>query len=231
MSPYKEKDAIYNAISETDYVTFRVRGGLDNKSPFVWLNNVLTIADVELNADKRSNYLSLKDAKPISSSLISKTDFNYLTSVSVIAQIARTMFEESDVHNLFSDIEMALQALKYGKDHLMVVLIFLARCTKKAGAEINVDCCVHCGATSDIVNLSFEEGGFVCRRCDSSEIEHIFNPSQMKLVRYVYKSPNYSCIGSEVFKEEDKKYVLKCIREYVYDSVGVNLTSIENLVK
>ncbi len=231
MSPYKEKDVIYNAISETGYVTFRARGGLDNKSAFVWLNNVLTIADVELVADKRSNYLSLKEAKPISSSLIGNTDFNYLASISVFAQIAKNMFEESDVHQLFSDIEMALQALKFGKDHLMVTLIFLARCTKKAGAEINVDCCVHCGATSDIVNLSFEEGGFVCRRCDSPEIEHIFNASQMKLVRYVFKSPNYSCIGSEVFKEEDKKYVLKCLKQYVYDSVGVNLNSIDNLVK
>ena len=32
-TPYKEKDVIFNAISEDKYFSFRARGVIDNKSP------------------------------------------------------------------------------------------------------------------------------------------------------------------------------------------------------
>ena len=57
---YKEKDCIYDAISENEYFSFQAKRAQDSKSPYVWLNNPLTVADIELFEDGRYKHKLLK---------------------------------------------------------------------------------------------------------------------------------------------------------------------------
>lgn len=230
-TPYKEKDVIFNAISEDKYFSFRARGVIDNKSPYVWLNNELTIADIEVSEDKRSKYLSLKEAKPISSSLIGDGDLNYLFSLSVIGEAANKMLDDDEKHLMFPYIEGALKSLKEKKDYKMVILIFLANATKLAGAELNVDSCISCGSTSDIVAFSFADGGFYCRKCLEPDTPIDLNSSQMHLIRYIYRAPNFSCVKTDKFTEQDKNAVLHSLRNYIIDAVGVYIESLKKIIK
>ena len=228
---YKENDIIYNAISEDGEHSFKVCGGQSSKSQYMWLNNPLTIADVEFNGDRRFKHPTLKEAKLISSPLTLDNDLSYLCTISVINEAANKLFAEGEKHLLFKDVEEALTALKAKKDQMMVLLILLARAAKLTGSELEVDKCVFCGSTKDIVAFSFPDGGFVCKKClEESMATTDLTGNQMLLIRYIFKSPNYECRGSERFTTEDKKVILKCMREQFFDDIGVTLDSISALL-
>ena len=227
---YKENDYIYNAISENECLSFKVCGGQSNKSPYVWLNNPLTVAEVEFG-DRRFKYPPLKEAKLISSPMTMNDSFDYLSLVSLIIEVANTMFQDEEKHLFFKDIEESLAALKQNKDKLMVAIILLARAIKIAGAELEVDKCVFCGSKKDIVAFSFPDGGFLCRNCLTENASVDLSTSQMKLIRYAFKSPNYNCVGAESFSKNDKEEILKHFKSYIFDDLGVELNAIKQILK
>ena len=227
---YKEKDIICDAISEEGELSFKLIHAQDNKSPYLFMNNPLTIAEVEFG-DKKYKYPPVKEARLISSPLTGNESLDYLFSLSVITEAAKNILQENERHLLFKDIEQVIEALKSGKDTLLVVLIYLARCIKLAGADLEVDKCVFCGSTQDIVAFSFADGGFVCRNCfEEAMAEKDLKPNQMKLLRYIFRSPDYSCRKSEQFSKDDKTVVLKHLKEYVDNGLGVYLNSINSLI-
>lgn len=230
-SKYKENDLIYNVISEDGSFSFKVCGGQSNKSQYVWLNNPLTIADIEFG-DRRFKYPTLKEAKLIASPLFNDCDLTYLCAVSVITETVNKVLPEQEKYLFFNEIEQSLNALKSGKDKLMVVLILLARATKFAGGELEVDKCVFCGKTKDIVSFSFIDGGFICKECFEESLANTdLTANQMRLIRYIFKSPNYNCIAIDKYTEEDKNVVLKHLREYLADDLGIYIESISSLLK
>ena len=228
---YKEKDYIYDAIANDGYLSFKVRGGASNNSKYLWLNNPLTVADVEFIDDGRYKYPVLKEAMLISSPISGIDSFDYLSSVSVVQEVATSMIQDEEKHLLFNDLDSSLTALRNKKDSLLVLLILLAKAMRITGSELEVDKCVYCGATKEIVTFSFAEGGFVCRKCFEKGMENELAPSQMKLIRYAFRAVNYSCVNSEQFSLDDKKVVLRAFKEYIYDFLGVDLKSINYLIK
>ena len=229
-SKYKEKDCIYNALSEEGPLSFKARGAQDSKSQFVWLNNILTVADVEF-AEGKYKYPVLKNATLVSSSITGSDKLEYLYSISALAEIAKEVISDDERKYIYSDLLEAVNALKKQADHLVVVLIFLARCTRYAGIELEVDKCVFSGSTSDIVAFSFDEGGFVSRNCLTKEMQIDLVGAQLKLIRYCFKSPDYNCSWADRFSSEDKKVVLNKFIEFIDNNIGVNLTSIKYLIK
>ncbi len=230
-TPYKEKDLIFNAISEDKFFSFRGRGVLDNKSPHVWLNNDLTIADIEVGEDKRSKYLTLKEAKPILSPMFAVGDLYKMYAIGAIAQVVNKTLEDNEKSRAFSTIESAINALKEGRDFQMVVLIFLARMLALCGSAFNVDSCVGCGSTKDVVAFSFVEGGFICRNCLSPDDNYPkLNNNQLKLIRYIFKAPDFKCVGADMFNKEDKNVLLEHLRLYFFDNIGVSVDSISKLI-
>lgn len=228
---YKEKDCIYNAISENEYFSFQAKGAQDNKSPFVWLNNPMTVADIELVEDGRYKHQLLKTASLVSTPFDGNEDLNYLFAVNALAGLAKDVLTDEEKHLVFSDLLEAMQALKNKKDHYMVILIFIARLLKKSGTELEVDQCVFCGKTSDIVAFSFSDGGFVCRNCLKDDIKRDLSPTQMRLVRYIFKIRDYSCEKSEVFEKADKVFVLNKFKEFIDEFLGADVKSLNTLLK
>ena len=51
ITQYKEKDAIIDAISENGDITFLARGVFDPKNKNSSINNLLSIAEIEINDD------------------------------------------------------------------------------------------------------------------------------------------------------------------------------------
>lgn len=227
---YKENDVIFNAISETETLSFKAFRGQDNKAQIVWLNNPLTIAEVEFS-DRRYKHPTLKDANLVFSPFTGNNSLENLYSISFITEVTNQMFQDEEKYLLFKDIEGALRAIDGGKDILLVSLIFLAHAIKYAGAELEINQCVFCGKTNDIVTFSFPDGGFVCRNCAEEMMNNDLSPNQMRLIRYIFKSPDYSCVQGEKYSKEDKIVVFKHLKEYVKDDLGVYLNSVDTLIK
>ena len=228
---YKEKNCIYDAISETGSLSFQAKGAQDSKSQFVWLNNPLTVADIELVEDGRYKYKMLKNAYPVSAAVTGGDSLDYLCAIQVLIDIAKNVLSEEERHGVFDDLLLATSALKAKKDHLIVLSVFLARALKKAGIELEVDKCVFCGSTQEITAFSLSDGGFVCRRCMNDDITPDLTPNQMKLVRYIFRAPDFSCMKTEGYSEEDKKIVIKKLVAFADEFIGVNLKTFNYFIK
>ena len=229
-SSYKEKDCIYNAISQEGFISFMAKGAQDPKSKFVWLNNPLTMADVEFLTDGRYKHKVINNATLISSPMLGTTDYSYLVSIGVLTEITRNVLPDEEKHLAFNECESALNALRSGKDHLMVILIYLAKLTKLGGAELEVNRCIHCGAREDIVAFSFEDGGFICENCQSEDTVKDLSGTQMKLIRYIFRAKDYSLPNIEMFSDNDKKKILTKLKEFIDDIFGVRLNSLDTLI-
>ena len=93
------------------------------------------------------------------------------------------------------------------------------------------DKCVFSGSTSDIVAFSFSEGGFVSREYVTEETAQDLTPQQMKLIRYCFKSPNYSCIDTEKYSKADKQVLLSKLKQFIDDMSGAVIRSLDYLIK
>lgn len=229
-SSYKEKDCIYNAISQDGFISFMAKGAQDPKSKYVWLNNPLTIADVEFLQDGRYKHKVVNSATLISSPMLGASNYDYLISIGVLTEITRNLLSDEEKHLAFSECEGALNALRSGKDHYMVVLVYLAKLIKLSGAELEVNQCIHCGARNNIVAFSFEDGGFICENCQSEDTVKDLSGTQMKLIRYIFRAKDYSLPNIEMYSDDDKKKILTKLKEFTDDIVGVRLNSLDTLI-
>lgn len=228
---YKEKDCIYSCISENEFFSFQAKGALETKSQFVFLNNPLTVADIDLLQDGRYKYKVAKSASIVSVPYKGSDKLDYLFTVSAVAELTIKALLDEEKHLLYEDLLEVLNALRAEKDPLMVLNIFVARILKLSGTQFEVDKCVSCGARSDIVAFSFEDGGFVCRKCATNDTKRDLLPAQMKIVRYAFKAKDYSCTQTEEYSKVDKIYVLKKFKDFLNESLGVDIKSIDALLK
>ena len=187
INQYKEKDAIITAIKENQLLTFLARGILDPKSKNAALNNLLTIADVEL-MEGDFKYPILKSSKPLFSSLKVEMDSKYLGSLMLMNEIVLHLFPDEDKYKLFSSLEAGIVNLKNTNDWLMSLLLFMNEAIKLGGFQLEVNRCVICGKKNHIVAFSFVEGGFICQDCFHEECDHDLSKEQMLLLREIVNS-------------------------------------------
>ena len=228
-SKYREKDLIYSVISSDRAFSFKVKGGADVKSPYIWMNNPLTMADIEL-VEGKYKYPVLKEAKIISSPLNGKDEFDYLFGVSALAEIAHDLVLEEERHLFFEELENAANALRSVKDKITCVAVFLARCLRKTGMEFEVDCCAQCGSKKDIVAFDMSEGGFVCRGCINETTERDLTKNQLIYCRWIFSAKDYYNEWDDRFSKEDKVAVLQKMKNFVFDVLGANIQSLDCLL-
>lgn len=230
-SNYKEKDCIYNALSQEGLTSFMAKGAQDPKSKYVWLNNPLTIVDVDFLSDGRYKHKVINSAVLISSPMQKSTNYEYLVAINVLTELSKNVLADEEKHLIFDEVEAALNALRNDKDHYMVILVYLAKLIKLGGAELEVDKCVFCGSKQDIVAFSFEDGGFVCRNCLNKETVRDLNGTQLHLIRYIFKANDYSLPEIDKYSLDDKKVILLKLKDFVDEYMGVKLNSLDALIQ
>ena len=226
---YKDNDVIINGISETGFVSFKVRGIKKPNSAFVWLNNRLVVADVEYVENPRYRHQILKSAKMLDYPVKESTPGN-LFGLSLANEAVFKMLQDEDKHLIFHDLEGYIKAIKDYKDPCLPALILLGKLMKVAGFELEVNKCIYCGNTHDIVAFSFSEGGFICRNCLRNDVILSLNPKQMKLVRYVINQKDFNNLPYDKVSKVDVKVLLQKFYEFIRDGVGANVTSIGTLI-
>lgn len=228
---YKEQDIIVNAISEEGPISFKARSALSPTNPFKWLYNPLTVAEVEFAGPQTYKYPILKRAVLISSPMKEEQDLNHLLAINIVAEATIKMLEENERRLLYKDLLAFIDAYKSKScDLLLVLLIYIAKAIKYAGFELEVNKCVHCGSSKEIVAFSFDEGGFICKNCLNENIDVDLTPSQMYLVRFVFSAPDFTYSIRDNVTEDDKKYLLQKFNAFINDIIGVQIQSIDMIL-
>ena len=228
ITPYKEKDGIVRAISENESLTFLARGIKDPKSKNAALNNVLTIADIEL-MDGNFAHPILKSSKPLFSPLKVDMDAKYLASLMTIDEMMLNLFPEDEQQVMFETLEKAVNNLKTTNDWIMTLLQFMAHTVKMGGFQLEVNQCVMCGATKNIVTFSFGDGGFICESCYQPEMERDLSKEQMILLRKIVNCPDYRLKSSD-YKNEDLLVLFNKFCQYIEEAFGYHFKNMRLLI-
>jgi len=231
INPYKEKDAIINAISEEGFITFSARGILNPTSKNAGLNNILTVADVTFSPTK-SKYNILKESEILLTPYKVKEEYDYLTSLMLLDEVTNSLLQDEEKHKVFNHLIEAIEMLKEGKENpLLIDLIYLARILKIAGYEFEVNKCLYCQGSKSIVAFNFSEGGFICKNCfDQEHSNDLESVDQMLLMRFICNfNRENSKADSLKFKESDLKFLLNKFYEFIVDGIGTKIKSISLL--
>ena len=228
ITPYKEKDAIINAITEKETITFLAKGLKNPKSKNAPLNNILTVADIEL-MDGNFKHPILKSSKPLSSSLKVEMDAEYLASLLIMDEMMLNLFPEEDQYIMFQHLESALENLRNNNDWLMTLLLFMAKAIHLGGFQLEVNKCVICGTTKNIVTFSFSDGGFICQNCYQAEMGRDLSKNQMLLLRKIINCPDYR-LQSADYAHEDLMTILNRFVQYIEEAFGYHFKNIRLLI-
>jgi len=223
VTPYKENDAIVNAISEDGAIAFLARGILKPQSKNAGLNTNLVIADIELS-DGNNKYPILKSSSILSSPIQLNNDLSYLGILMVINEATKTMLQDEEKKLIYPSLIETINTLKKSSDPWMVMLIYLGRIFKYSGYEFEVNKCVFCGSKKEIKTFSFSDGGFVCSHCLEPNTERDLSNDQMLLLRMIINADSFD-VSSPYGSLENKKVIFNKFLEFIADSYGIHLKS------
>ena len=229
INPYKEKDAIVTAISEKETMTFLARGIKDPKSKNSALNNLLTVADIEL-MDGDFKYPILKSSKPLFSSLKMEMNEKYLGSLLLMDEMILNLFPSEEQYIMFPYLEKAVEILKDKNDWLMTLLLLMSHVIRLGGFQLEVNKCVLCGKRNGIVAFSFNDGGFICQDCYDTDIDRDLNKTQMLLLREIVNCLDFSLIEKE-YDIEDAKVLFTKFYQYIEEAFGYHFKNIRLLIE
>ena len=221
VSHYKEKDAIVESLSEEGVVTFLAKGIMDPKNKNAAINNVLSTAEIELN-EGDYKYPVLKNATDVVNSMKVVGDFDYLSSLLLIAEATKMLLQDEEKERIYNSLLTTLTTLKTSKTPLMITVAHFAALFKISGYEFEVNHCVFCGTKQNIKAFSFADGGFVCQNCLMDEICCSLDNTQMLLLRAAVLCKDISKFTFDC-NRDDVVTLLEKFFEFIYDFYGIKL--------
>ncbi len=222
---YKEKDGIIEAISTDGVISLLCRGVFDSKSKNAFLNNPLTIADVEISEGKYK-YPVINSSMLLTSSLNPRADLKYMAILMLISEATNYLLSEEEKPNMFEQLKRTINDLKSGIDPYKVAIVYLAKVLRISGYDFGVTECVMCGSKKGIVTFSFNDGGFICENCYSIDIPKLFNKNQMLALREAFLSEDTHLTHTEI-ADDEMLFVLNKFKEFIHDSYGYSLKSLD----
>ncbi len=225
ITAYKEKDGIIEALSEQGVISFTIKGFYDPKNKFTALNNVVTIADVELS-DSRYKYPLLKNYSIIQSPMKENSDLTYMGALMYLSDLTRKLVQDEEKEMIFKHLYAALISLKGAQEPWMILLIYMANICKATGYDFDVSGCVFCGKKKGIATFSFEDGGFVCQDClEQERYEKPFNNEQMLLLRAAFMAGDYAHTH-EYCSKENALTILNRFNIFFMENYGVSISAL-----
>jgi DNA repair protein RecO len=226
ITQYKEKDAIINAISEEGAISFQVKSLFDVKSKNAYLNCLLTIADVEFR-EGNFKYKILKNSTPITSPMKNGADFHYLSALMLISELTNKLLQEDEQISVFPILLETIDFLIKTSDIKKAILFYISNILKIIGYEFEVNSCVVCGKRQNIVNFSFDTGGFVCGDCITKIENKQFSAEQMLLLRSAFNAK----LPENVAETDEMNFIFLSDKliQFIKDSINTNITSFELL--
>lgn len=225
LTPYKEKDAIVNAISEEQCFSFLARGILSPKSKNATINNPLTVIELELSDRQNLKYPVMSNATVLFSPLQIMDKLEKLVTLQLLGEIINKCLSDEDKPRIYDKTLETIKFMQKEDDYWTAIFYFIAEMLVIAGYGFEVDHCLSCGSKKDIVNFSFSEGGFICRNCASGNFENEFTKEEMFYIRSIFKAKSLSGLTSTAIEEDSKLKIFRILLDFIKDNLGVSLKS------
>lgn len=145
-----------------------------------------------------------------------------------LLELVEQVFKQNEDLELFSLLRASLNKINEGFNPLVITNILELKCLDYLGVRPSIDCCSICGDNRNIVTLSSDQGGFVCKNCYTNEL--LVQPSTVKLIRMLYYV-DIDKITKLDLKDDSISEVNRFLEEYYDRYTGIYLKSKSMLSK
>lgn len=180
---YGETSKIINVITkEYGIIGIIAKGARTLKSEFRVSTAKLSYAyfNIIYKEGKLSTLVSADIINPFKSII---KDINKISYAVYILELSEQVVKQTN-QNIFDLMLSGLIKINEGYDPLIIMNIIELKYLDYLGVMPVLDRCSVCGSTNNIVTLSSDKGGYVCKNCYS--IEKIISEKAIKLIRLFY---------------------------------------------
>ena len=111
-------------------------------------------------------------------------DLEKISYASFILDLINQVIKQTDALEIFDLLKDTLEKLEEGLNPLALTNILELKLLDYLGVSPSIDSCAHCGSNKDIVTLSSDAGGYVCRSCYNNEV--LVSDKTIKMIRMYY---------------------------------------------
>jgi DNA repair protein RecO (recombination protein O) len=156
------------------------------------------------------------------------TNFDAITYATYILMLIEQVSKQSGEDSIFELLRSSLNKIDEGFNPLVITNIVELKCLEYLGVMPSIDCCCICGDDKNILTLSSEQGGFVCKNCHTTEA--IVSPNTIKLIRMLYYV-DIDKITKLDLKDSSIEEINNFIDEYYDKYTGLYLKNKKNISK
>ena len=130
-------------------------------------------------------------------------DLEKISYASFILDLINQVLKQTDSSEIFDLLKDTLNKLEEGLNPIALTNILELKLLDYLGVSPSIDACAHCGSQKNIVTLSSDAGGYVCKDCYNNE--PLVSDKTIKMIRMYYyvdiKNITKLDVSSEVTNE------------------------------
>ncbi len=180
---YQETSKIINILTAGGIVSAIVKGAKSLKSP-------LRVPTMNLSYSRfwlyyKENKLStIKEADIINDFKNIKNDIILISYMSYLCDLSKQVFKQNSNPKIYNLLISSLLKINDGLDPGIITNIYETKMLDYLGVGLVFDSCCLCGSKTDIITISANEGGYICKKCYTNQI--IYNSKTLKMLRMYY---------------------------------------------
>ena len=213
-TPYGETSKIINVLTkEKGLIGIMCKGAKSMKSTLRASTQVFTygVFNLYYKEGKLSTLSSVDIINPLKNI---RSDLTKISYVTYLSELTHQVYKESPSDGIYENFMDIILKIEDGLDPVILTNILELKYLPLLGVGLNLDSCIKCGDTKEIVTIDASYGGLICKHCYTNEM--IVDPKVIKLIR-MYYYVDIKSIKTISVEDKYKDIINKFIRDY-YDS-------------
>ena len=222
ITPYGETSKIINVFTkEYGIIGIMCKGAMSVKSKLRSVTDKFSygLFNIYYKKDKLSTLVSVDLINPLKNI---KSDIILISYTSYISELVSQVLKQTNEKSIYDDFIASLLKIEEGLNPVVITNILEVKLLDFLGVGLNLTSCINCGNKKEIVTLSSEKGGLICRNCYQNE--RIVSISIVKFLN-MYYLVDIKCIGKLQIKQDIIDEINRFLTAYYDDYTGLYLKS------
>ena len=222
VTPYGETSKIINVFTkEYGVIGIMCKGAMGIKSKLRSTTQKLTYGkfNIYYKKEKLSTLVTVDIIEPLKNI---KSDIILISYASYLSELVSQVLKQTNNSKIYDDFIFSLLKIEEGLNPLVITNILEVKLLDYLGVGLNLTSCIMCGNKKEIVTLSSEKGGLICKNCYIGE--RIIPISIVKVLN-MYYLVDIKSISKLSLKDNVINEINRFLQIYYDDYTGLYLKS------